>query len=366
MKLLLSYLKRHKKASLGVVLLATINQGFSLIDPIIFRHIIDDYASKFGMLARGDFFRGVLVLLGASIGVAFVSRVAKNFQDYYLNNVTQRVGARMYADGVRHALSLPYSVFEDQRSGETLGVLQKARTDSEKFMNSVVNIALISLVGFIFVTVYAITVYWGVALVYALAVPILATVSSLLSRKVKVIQTQIAGETAALAGSTTESLRNIELVKSLGLAEQEVGRLNSSTEKILGLELKKLKYIRSISFINGTFINFLRTCILFFMLYLIFTRVITFGEFFSLYIYSFFVFGPLQELGVVINNYREAQGSLARFQSILDISPEPMPEKPLAMGDLRQIQFDNASFTYPTATKPALEGISFRATVGET
>ena len=40
----------------------------------------------------------------------------------------------------------------------------------------------------------------------------------------------IVAETTALAGSTTESLRNVELVKSLGLADQEVARLNATTE----------------------------------------------------------------------------------------------------------------------------------------
>ena len=57
--------------------------------------------------------------------------------------------------------------------------------------------------------------------------------SSVLSRKIKTVQKVIVAETTALAGSTTESLRNIELVKSLGLAQQEVGRLNRTTDKIL-------------------------------------------------------------------------------------------------------------------------------------
>ena len=58
-----------------------------------------------------------------------MSRVAKNFQDYFVNVVTQRLGAQLYSDGIRHSLELPYPVFEDQRSGETLGKLQKVRTD---------------------------------------------------------------------------------------------------------------------------------------------------------------------------------------------------------------------------------------------
>ena len=127
----------------------------------------------------------------------------------------------------------------------------------------------------------------------------------------------IVRETTALAGSTTESLRNIELVKSLGLAQQEIERLNSTTAKILKLELKKVRYLRSLSFIQGTFVNLLRTSILFLMLYLIFTQRITVGQFFSLFIYSFFIFGPLQELGNVVNTYRETEASLENFETIL-------------------------------------------------
>jgi ATP-binding cassette subfamily B protein len=69
------------------------------------------------------------------------------------------------------------------------------------------------------------------------------------------VQKSVVAETTALAGSTTESLRNIELVRSLGLSEQEISRLNSTTEKILGLELKKVKYVRRLSFIQGTIVN---------------------------------------------------------------------------------------------------------------
>ncbi len=149
---------------------------------------------------------------------------------------------------------------------------------------------------------------------YLLTVPLLGGLSSLLSRKIKEVQKHIVRETTALAGSTTESLRNIELVKSLGLAQQEIARLNATTAKILKLELKKVRYLRSLSFIQGTFVNLLRTSILFLMLYLIFTQRITVGQFFSLFIYSFFIFGPLQELGNVVNIYRETEVSLQNFE----------------------------------------------------
>ncbi len=366
MKQLLQYLKPHWKLVALTLFLATTNQTFSLLDPLIFRHVIDDYATRYSEYTRTAFISGVLVLLAASVGVAFVSRVAKNFQDYFINVITQKLGARIYSDGLRHSLELPYSVFEDQQSGETLGRLQKVRVDVEKLVTALVNVLFTTLVGFVFVIIYAFSVHWLIAPVYFLTVPIIAWVSMTLSRRIKTVQQTIVRETTALAGTTTESLRNIELIKSLVLAEQEIGRLNSTTERILKLELKKVRYIRKLSFIQGTTINFLRTSIMFMMLYLIFVQEISFGEFFSLYIYSFYIFGPLQELGNVIGIWREAEVSLQRFQEILDTPREPKPHSPVRIAGIETLAFEQVSFQYASGTSGALKTVSFSAGLGDT
>jgi ATP-binding cassette subfamily B protein len=359
MKLLYGYLRQYWRLVAVALTLATINQTFSLLDPLIFRHVIDGYATRFQDYTTGEFFRGVSLLLGAAVGVAFVSRVAKNFQDYYINVITQRLGAQLYSDGIRHSLELPYSVFEDQRSGETLGKLQKVRTDVEKLIATSINVLFTSLVGIVFVMIYAFSVHWIIAPVYFLTVPVLGVISSVLSRRIKQIQKVIVAETTALAGSTTESLRNIELVKSLGLGQQEIKRLNATTSKILTLELKKVRYLRSLSFIQGTAVNLLRTSIMFLMLYLIFTRAITVGQFFSLFIYSFFIFGPLQEIGNIINIYRETEASMNVYEDIMRMPKEPKPLNPVPLKDLRTLSFDHVSFQHQSASSPAVSDISF-------
>jgi ATP-binding cassette, subfamily B, bacterial len=366
MRLLASYLKNYWTLVVLALVLAAINQVFSLLDPLIFRHVIDEYATRFSEYTTGQFFRGVSLLLAAAVGVAFVSRVAKNFQDYFINVITQRLGAQIYADGISHSLELPYSVFEDQRSGETLGKLQKVRTDVEKLISAAINILFTSVVGIVFVMVYAWSVHWLIAPIYFLTIPVLGLLSSVLSRKIKTIQKVIVAETTALAGATTESLRNIELVKSLGLASQEISRLNTTTDRILQLELKKVRYIRSLSFIQGTTVNLLRTSIMFLMLYLIYTRAITVGQFFSLFIYSFFIFGPLQELGNIINIYREAEVSLKNFQDILEMKKEARPANPVSLPDLRDLTFAHVGFQHQSASTPALTDISFHVRRGDT
>src|SRR5260370_6969859 len=136
MNLLLRYTKQHWNLVVIALLLAATNQIFSLLDPLMFRHVIDGYATKYHQYTQSQFIRGAVLLLLAAVGVAFVSRVAKNFQDYFVNVIVQRLGAQMYSDGIRHSLDLPYQVFEDQRSGDTLGKLQKGGSDAEKFITA--------------------------------------------------------------------------------------------------------------------------------------------------------------------------------------------------------------------------------------
>lgn len=366
MKLLLSYLKNYKKLIFLTFILATVNQTFSLLDPYIFGKVIDKFANHAKNYDEHGFVWGVGSLILMSVSVAMISRIAKAFQDYTTNVVIQKFGAAVYTDGLKHSMQLPYQAFEDQRSGETLNVLQKVRTDTEKFIMYFINVLFISVVGICFVMVYAFQVYPGLIGVYIIASFILGMVINKLSKKVKETQTAIVKETNLLAGSTTESLRNIELVKSLGLTEQEVTRLNNTTQKILGLELKKVRTIRSLAFVQGTLVNFLRQSILFILLYLIFKEHVTVGQLMTLQFYSFFIFNPLQEMGNVILSYREAEASLNNFERILSTPLEPKPDNPTKIGDIEQLAFDDVSFQHKSAKTKALENISFEVKKGQT
>lgn len=359
MKLLFQYLKHHKKTLVWALFLAVINQVFSLLDPQIYRLLVDNYALKAGAMPLADFFRGVILLLLAFIGVAFVSRTAKSFQDYYVSVVTQRVGAELYETAVRHAFSLPYVAFEDQRSGELLQKLQKARQDAQAFIQGTVNNVFLPVVSIIFVLVYASTIHWAVGLAYFLIIPILGFTATGISRKIKAAQKQIVGEMSALAGSTTETLRNVELVKSLGLENQEADRLNSTTGRILGLELKKVRMVRTLMFIQGTTINAMRAAIIFLNLWLIWSGQMTLGEFFILMIYSFFIFTPLGSLGEVATQYQEARASMETLENVLKTEPEPVPVDATVPGPLEQVEFREVSFRYPTGQTDAVQGASF-------
>ncbi|HGJ67243.1 TPA: ABC transporter ATP-binding protein [bacterium] len=359
-------LKEYKGLLFLSLLLAAINQVFSLLDPLIFRIIVDNYAVKYAELSKDAFIKGVLLLLTAAVGVTFISRVAKNFQDYYVSMISQRVATKQYSDAIAHSLSLPYGVFEDQKSGEILQKIQKAKQDMQIIIGSIINNVFISIVGMLFVMVYAFYTHWIIGMVFILSMPIIGVTAYFVSKGIKKAQKEILAESTGLAGTTTETLRNIELVKSLGLENQEIKRLNRSNDKILALELRKIRKVRTLSFIQGTMINLTRSAILFIMLWLIFEGYITIGSFFTLMIYSFFIFGPLAEFGNTISQYQEAKASYEQLQDIMRMQVQKKPKNAKKISSIQMIRFDNVSFKYPLGNDHSLNGVNLEFKRGET
>jgi ATP-binding cassette subfamily B protein len=376
MKLLLYYLKQQKKPLIIALLMATINQCFSLCDSIITGKLVNKFSAPH--IESGDtyywhigdgldgFIKNLLFFIALSIGAAMMSRIAKNFQDYFTNIVIQRTGAQMYTDGIKKALSLPYKDFEDQRSGETLGRLQKVKSDTERFVNLFINLIFQSIIGVVFVLIYAMSIHPLLGPLYLATIPIIAGLSSFLGKKIKLVSTEILGETTALAGATTESLRNIELVKSLGLIEQEEKRLNSTTLKILGLELKKVRFIRSLSFVQGTTVHLVRTVLIFTLYCFVFNGIIKVGDVITLMFFSFFLFNPLQELGNVIAVYNETKVSMDNFAKLINSESEYIPEQPYTLGEIKEVTFKDVCFKHTTSNTYAVNNINIHIKSGET
>ncbi|MGV9004809.1 ABC transporter ATP-binding protein [Flavobacterium sp.] len=368
MKLLYSYIIKHKLLLFFALIMAAINICFSLSDSVITGKLLQDCGVDIAKYKGNEigFLKSLGFWLGLSLTVSMISRITKNFQDYFTNIVIQRTGAEMYTDGIKKSLGLPFEEFEDQRSGETLSKLSKVRTDSEKLITLSISLIFQSVIGFIFVIVYVSRIDPRISIIFIFTAPILAIVSSYLGKKIKAVARKIVNQTNSLAGSTTESLRNIELVKSLGLTHQEEKRLNLNTLKILQLELQKVRYIRSLSFIQGTTVHFLRTSVIFALYYFLFGGKIIVGDLLTMVFFTFFIFNPLQELGNFIIVLNETKVSMENFKNLLNSPKEFRPKSPKHLGRITHLQFLNVSFKHKTADQKAVENINFSIKNGET
>ena len=366
MKILWAYLKPHRRLIILSLSLAGVAQLLTLVDPIIFGKIIDEYATNPGTKKEAELVRGVSFWLGLAVAIALLARLAKTFQDYVMRLVVQKFGMQIFNDGLKQTLRLSFEEFEGQRSGETLSVLQKVRTDTERFINSFINILFSSVIGIGFLIWYAITKHWLLIPVFVIGVLVLGGLTGLLSKKIKTIQRSINRETNQMSGAITESLRNIELLKSLGLTYPEIKRLREHTKKIFDLEMLKVKKVRTLSFFQSSALTLLKQSILFILLWLIFREVLTTGELISMQFISTTIFGPLQDLGNIILSYREAEASLRNFDKLMKQSVETRPEAPIEIGPLTTLSFNDVVFRHKTASHNAIDDISFTVNNGET
>jgi len=366
MAILWKYLRPQQGLILLSLLLAGISQLLNLVDPLIFGKIIDHYAVNPGGRSQEALVQGVLKWLGIAIGVALLARVAKSFQEYFTRLAVQRFGMQIFNDGLKQTLRLSFQEFEEQRSGETLSVLQKVRSDTQQFTNAFINILFSSIVGIGFLIWYSVTKNWLLIPVFVIGILVLGSLTGLLSKKIKTTQRSINRETNRMSGVITESLRNIELVKSLGLTFPEIRRLREQTQRIFDLEMVKVRKVRMLTFVQGTTLSILKQSILFILLWLIFRNVLTTGELITMQFISTSIFGPLQDLGNIILSYREVEASISNFDQLMQKPVEQRPEQPVAIGPLQQIHFRDVVFQHKTARHRAIDGISFSVQTGGT
>lgn len=363
------YLRGHERTLFGALLFALISQIFLMMDPLILRHVLDQYVLRRSDFSPHGFLLRVIFWLSLILVAALIAWVARGFQTQSVCSLAQRVSNQIYSDGMSHSLEISYAELEQRRSGDTMSQLQRTRREVELFLTSAVNVLFTSLVGLAFVILYAARLHWSVPLFLVVTAPMVMFFSVLLSRKVRSTQEEIVKQSSVLAGSAGESLRNMELVKSLGLTGNEVSRFRTGSDRILELELRRIRHARIYSFFHGAGVHIVRVSLFLLLLYLFSVGKGTVGQFFSLFLYSYFILGPMQDLGNVISQYRELEASLTAFSELMDHPRESKPVVPVSISALETLEFDGVSFTYGITGSghgPAAQGISFRASRGET
>jgi len=308
---------------------------------------------------------GGTALVVRRVGCALFARLARSFKEYVMRLAVQKFGMQIFNDGLRQTLRLSFQEFEEQRSGETLAVLQKVRTDTERFISSGIDVLFSSLVGFGFLIWYSITKHWALIPIFFIGFAVLGSFTALLSRRIKTVQRRINRKRPRCPphhGVTPQHRAGEESRSDVSRNSAHEGTypddLRSGDEKGGADTLPFL--------LAGTALILLRQSVLFTLLWLIFRQVLTTGELIAMQSISTTIFAPLQDLGNILVSYREAEASIQLFDGLMQKPVEHRPDNPLALGDLKKMSFNNVVFRHKTAMQNAIDGISFEVKTGET
>ena len=102
------------------------------------------------------------------------------------------------------------------------------------------------------------------------------------------------------------------------------------------------------------------------LLWLFFRNILSTGELITMQFISTSIFGPLQDLGNIILQYREVYASVQNFDALMHKPIEQRPENPVEIGLLQNLRFENVVFRHKTASENAIDNISFTVKTGDT
>jgi ATP-binding cassette subfamily B protein len=335
-----------------------------LANPWFFQHIVDTYAIQFNHYSTVQFFRGVGLWLLIAVMIVFAATLFKSFQDFITSVFSQSIGLELYSAVISHLLALPYAALEDMASGNVLSIVERFRAEVEKFLVVSINTSFSAVIGIVLVTLFAAQIHWSLAMAILFALPLVVVANLSLGKKARSLHQKIAQASALLKGATVESLRNIEIVKISGLVSEETQRLAATSHSIFEMELQKSRYLRQITLLQIMTSNIVHTAVLFFMLFLVYGRLISIGQYFSLFIYLFYVFGPLHELSTVVNLQREVRASLDEVKCIMSITPEVAKTGAIVLADITDLEFQNIWFSQSNG-KFMLKGVNLEVSRGE-
>jgi ATP-binding cassette, subfamily B, bacterial len=365
MRIIIGYIKKFWIIILIASGLALLSRVAAFSEPYVFKVIIDKYLRASSLDTLRDDFQRVVILLAVAFGLTTFSRFAAHTGHYFTMKLAKTVGRNIYKDSLKHSMMMPYNYFENNRSGEILSKLQVAKGNIEAFITGLIAYQFSLLIGLIFIIVYAYFVYWPIAPAILIVIPLIGYFANTQNGKIKAINKRHYEQTNALAGTSIESIRNIHFIKSVGLVDKELSKLETILNRILNLELIKTARLNSILFTQNTLINLFRNVLFMWFLFLVINRTITMGDFFSLLMYSFLILQPLQDVSGMINIYREARISIEFLDQLFKTPVERNSIAKLRLDTVGKIRFDQVSFTYGESPF-GVSRLSFSVAKGET
>ena len=370
LRFLWRFIRPDRKTVYAILALLIINNGFSLVEPYLFKIVIDNYLTKIGDTSifptQQVFVSGLLKLLLLWIGVAFISRIAKNFQDFHTTKVADRSGIRVFEHSFQHVLGLSMEYHENKKTGEVLRKLTKAREDITKLIKTLSDKILQNSATILFVVTFSMIKEWRMGILIIIAIPVFVATTALIARKIKRLSLEINKQQERLQGSAVQALDHVAVVKAFQTEGYESQQTHDRNWESNALLMRQTRYWRTLLFVQGTLINLFRTTIVGFGTYLAFKGTLTPGDTVFFTFYAVGIFQPLYELSDVYTVYQDGITSTERLREILDMHPtvkNPADGYRDNNSGLT-IAFEHVSFGY-APERQIINNISFTLTPGK-
>jgi ABC-type multidrug transport system fused ATPase/permease subunit len=403
--------RRHGRGFVWVALLVSFGTMASLLEPWIYRAVVDDIAGVFVTPAPLRKIEGAVATLSASVehlpksgtrifraplrelrrethgprrlkprtapeavatvvvgGVLLVlirwfSELCSLKGDNRVSVLANGIESRFILDTFHHVLRLPLGYFSRRPSGTLARQIDQSDQIAPVFTAFAQEIwpNVFRLVA-IFAIVVALN--WQLALIALIALPAYAFVSWRMSRRLETQLDEYYGLWDDVSGRIQEALAGIKTVLASGTADHEYTRLQASNDRALRAYIVRNQLQNRYSFLQELIVAVAKAGALVLGGIKALQHQLTPGDVVLFVSYLDQLYMPIQDLTSMYTSLQEHVSSVHRAEKLLSAPEAPGEDQPPFRPGRGEIEFRDVRFAYRPG-RPVLEGISFRIEPGQ-
>lgn len=345
------YYKPHWKLFVLDMVCALIAASCDLMYPVISRNIINTYIPDKNLQLIFSWCAALLVIY-------IIQTIMQYIMQYQGHVVGVRMQADMRRDVFTHLQKLPFSYFDEHKTGVIMSRIVNDLMDISEFAHHGPEDLFISAVTIIGSFIILCTVNVPLTLLTFIMIPFLVlfivkkrTAMTVAFRKNRI-------EIAEVNASLENSIAGVRVARAFTGEAEEQKKFNENNQRYVAVREKAYRVMAE--FFSGT--NFLTAMMNVIILagggYCVYAGFITVGDMVAYMLFINMFVTPIKKLIQFVEMFQNAITGYVRFEELMNVQPEKEDEHAQELTDVKgEITFDNVTFQYDEG-KEVLSNIS--------
>ena len=334
------YYKPHWKLFVFDMICALVAAGCDLVYPVVSRNIINTYIPDKNI-------RLILTWCAALLVIYIIQTVMQYFMQYQGHIVGVRMQADMRRDVFEHLQKLPFSYFDEHKTGVIMSRIVNDLMDISEFAHHGPEDLFISLVTVVGAFIILCTVNVPLTLITFAVLPFLVlfiikkrSAMTMAFRKNRI-------EIAEVNASLENSIAGIRVSRAFTGEREEEKKFAENNQRYV--TVRERSYRVMAEFFSGT--NFLTSLMNVVILaaggYCVYRGVINVGDMVAYMLFINMFVNPIKKLIQFVEMFQNAITGYVRFQELMNVEPEQDEKGAIELKDVRgEIVFDDVTFHY--------------------
>lgn len=359
LKRFFSYYKPHKKLFAIDLFCALLEAGCTLVFPLITKNVINDYVPNQNL-------KLLLIWCGVLLGIYLLKAVLTFIIQYWGHLLGVRIQGDMREDMFRHLQTLPYSYFDENKTGVIMSRLINDLFDISELAHHGPEDLFLSSITIIGSFIALSTVNLPLTAIVFCFVPLILLFAIKTRKRMQSSFREMREEVGKVNAEVETAVSGVRVTKAYACEDYVNERFESSNAKFKKARGKAYKAMGIFGSGMGFISDFLYLAVLVAGGLFFYYNLIDSGEFAAYILFIGVLLNPIRSLVAIFENIQSGATGFKRFCEVMDVPPEKDADGAVDLTDAGgDIEFKNVTFSYETSAE-VIENLSFTIESGKT